>query len=109
MPAGLLPVSRSRSVDEAVETIRQADALRKSVFLASGSAPADRYVALQGFRDIRRRASLDAVEVPFAVRGDFPKDEWKTLGELRVAPDWLCTGRGGWPLRRYQSGGWPTG
>jgi hypothetical protein len=78
--AGLDPATKAR-VDRAVETIRQADALRKSIFLTYGSTPADRYVALQEFRDTRRRATLDAVEALLAVRGDFPKDQWKTLVE----------------------------
>lgn len=77
-PGGLDPATQAR-VERAVATIRQADAERKSVFLTYGSTQADQYIALEKFRRTRRLATLDAVEALIAVRGDFPKDQWKTL------------------------------
>ena len=77
---GLDPATQSR-VEKAIATIRQADAQRKSVFLTYAATQSDRYIALENFRRTRRLATLDAVEALLAVRGDFPKDHWKTLIE----------------------------
>ena len=81
---GLDPSTQAR-FDAATETIRRANADRKSAFLAYGTPTADRYMALQEFRDKRRRAVLDAAEALLAVRGSFPKEQWKTLVEQLAA------------------------
>ena len=75
---GLDPATQAR-VDEAVTTIRQADAQRKSVFLTRGTSSADRYMTLEQFRATRRKATLAAAEALLSVRGSFPKDAWKML------------------------------
>ena len=83
-PGGLDPATKDR-VDKATAMIQLALAQRKSVFLTYGASQADRYMALQEFRDKRRRATLDAAEALLAVRGSFPKDQWKTLVEQLAA------------------------
>ncbi len=77
-PVGLDPATAAR-LSAAAETIRQADAYRRSVFLTRGVAAADRYRTLEDFRAKRRKATLDAVEALLAVRGSYPKEEWKSL------------------------------
>jgi len=81
---GLDPATQDR-FDKATAMIQLALAQRKSVFLTYGASQADRYMALQEFRDKRRRATLDAAEALLAVRGSFPKDQWKTLVEQLAA------------------------
>jgi hypothetical protein len=75
---GLDPATQG-SVDNAIATIRRADAQRKSVFLTRGTSSADRFMALEQFRATRRKATLGAAEALLSVRGSFPKDAWKTL------------------------------
>ncbi len=75
---GLDAATQAR-VDEAVATIRQADAQRRSVFLTRGTSSADRFMTLEQFRATRRKATLAAAEALLAVRGSFPKEAWKTL------------------------------
>jgi hypothetical protein len=77
---GLDPSTQAR-FDAATETIRRANADRKSAFLAYGTPTADRYMALQEFRDRRRKAVLAAADALLEVRGSFPKDSWKALVE----------------------------
>ena len=81
---GLDPATQDR-FDKATAMIQLALAQRKSVFLTYGASQADRYMALQEFRDKRRRATLDAAEALLAVRGSFPKDQWKALVEQLAA------------------------
>lgn len=82
--AGLDPATKDR-VEKATAMIQLAAAQRKSTFLAYGRPAADRYMALQEFRDKRRRAVLDAAEALLAVRASFPKDQWKALVEQLAA------------------------
>jgi hypothetical protein len=81
---GLDPATKDR-VEKAAAMIQLAAAQRKSVFLTYGGPTADRYMALQEFRDRRRKAVLDAAEALLAVRGSFPKDQWKALVEQLAA------------------------
>lgn len=82
--AALDPSTQDR-FDKAAAAIRLAAAQRKSAFLTYGIPSADRYMALQEFRDKRRRATLDAAEALLAVRASFPKDQWKALVEQLAA------------------------
>jgi hypothetical protein len=74
------PATQDR-VDRATAVITMAAGQRKAAFLEYGTPAADRYMALQEFRDKRRRAVLDAAEALLAVRGSFPKEQWKALVE----------------------------
>jgi hypothetical protein len=75
---GLDPAVDAR-VKRDLETIHQADANRKIAFLTYGTPQADLYMALQNFRDMRVKATLDAVQALFPVRAAMPKDQWKAL------------------------------
>ena len=83
-PAGLDPATQDR-YDKATAMIQLAAAQRKSAFLTYGTPSADRYMALQEFRDKRRKAVLDGAEALLAVRGSFPKDQWQKLVEQLAA------------------------
>lgn len=78
------PATEDR-VSRAAATIQMAAGGRKAAFLTYGTPAADRYMALQEFRDKRRRAVLDAAEALLAVRGSFPKDQWKAMVEQLAA------------------------
>ena len=82
--AALDPATQDR-FDKAAAAIQLAAAQRKAAFLTYGTPSADRYMALQEFRDKRRRATLDAAEALLAVRGSFPKDQWRALVERLAA------------------------
>jgi len=78
LAAGLDAATQARlSADR--EAIRQADASRRAVLLTRSSDAGERQRALYDFRDRRRKAVLDAAEALLAVRGSFPKDEWKMI------------------------------
>jgi hypothetical protein len=76
--AGLDDATRARLAADK-EAIRQADASRRAVLLTRGTEQGDRARALYEFRDQRRKAVLDASEALLAVRGTFPKDDWKAI------------------------------
>ncbi len=85
-PAGLDPAVDAR-VKTDLEAIRQADANRKLAFLRRGTPDAERFQILQESRDVRTRASLDAVQALFPVRASMPKDPWKALvSQLAAQP-----------------------
>ena len=81
---GLDPATQDR-FDKAAAAIQLAAAQRKTAFLTYGTPSADRYMALQEFRDKRRRATMDAAEALLAVRGSFAKEQWKSLVEQLAA------------------------
>ena len=84
--AGLDPAVDAR-VKTDFEAIRQADANRKLAFLRQDTPDAARYQILQEARDVRTRASLDAVQALFPVRASMAKDPWKALvAQLAVQP-----------------------
>jgi len=84
--AGLDPAVDAR-VKTDFEAIRQADANRKLAFLRQDTPDAARYQILQEARDVRTRASLDAVQALFPVRASMPKDAWKALvAQLAAQP-----------------------
>lgn len=76
LAAGLDPATEARLAADR-DAIRRADSARRAVLLARGTEQGDRNRALWDFRDQRRKAVLDAAEALLAVRGSFPKDEWK--------------------------------
>ena len=78
LQAGLDPAVDAR-VKADLETIRKADANRKTAFLTWGSPKAERYQILQQFRDTRVKASMDAVEALVPFRKSMPLDQWKTV------------------------------
>jgi hypothetical protein len=78
LEAGLDPAVDAR-VKSDLDTIRKADANRKTAFLTWGSPKAERYQILQQFRDTRVKASMDAVEALVPFRTSMPKDQWKTV------------------------------
>jgi len=78
LQTGLDPAVDAR-VKADLETIRKADANRKTAFLTWGSPKAERYQILQQFRDTRVKASMDAVEALVPFRKSMPLDQWKTV------------------------------
>jgi hypothetical protein len=74
--AGLDPATQARLAADK-DAIRQAETSRRAVLLARTSDAGERQRALYDFRDRRRKAVVDASEALLAVRGSFPKDEWK--------------------------------
>ncbi len=78
LASGLDAATQAR-LSAALEEIREADASRRAVLLAPGSQQGDLNRALNDFRDRRRKAVLDAAEALLAVKGSFPKDEWKEI------------------------------
>ncbi len=78
LQSGLDPGTQAK-VAAAANAIRKAEAERRKVFLTREATQADRYRMLQEYRDVRRKAALEAAEALLAVRDSFPKEEWTSL------------------------------